>query len=305
MAKILVIDDSESQRAEIRAALADSEHIDEILEASDGLQGLKMLLEESVDVVLCDLELPGIDGEKLLRMKNANQESANTPFLFITASTNQERRARLLEDGACDAITKPFHPADLIARLHLHLKVKRLQDELMVKNTALARMSTVDALTNLRTRRYVMDCLTIEFLRARRYATPLTLIMADLDHFKEVNDRFGHPGGDAVLSGVSEFLLGGLRATDVAGRYGGEELVMLMPQSTPEGAEVMAERWREQVERTGFALPDVREANVTVSIGIAGFSEDFETPYDLVAAADAALYLAKQKGRNRIEVHRG
>jgi diguanylate cyclase (GGDEF)-like protein len=304
MATILVIDDSEVHRSEIREALTASDQIDRILEASDGLRGLKLLLEESVDVVLCDLELPGLDGEKLLRSSGG----ANIPFLLITASTNQDRKARLLEDGACDAIAKPFHRADLVARLHLHLKVKRLQDELIVlivKNAALARMSTVDVLTDLRTRRYVMDCLSIEFLRARRYSTPLAILMADLDHFKEVNDRFGHPGGDAVLRGVADLLLSELRATDVAGRYGGEELIVLLPQNSPDGAEVMAERWRARVEDASFELPDGRDAMVTVSLGIAGFEKAFETPYDLVAAADSALYLAKQKGRNRVELYRG
>ena len=304
MATILVIDDSDAHRSEIREALKASNQIDRILEAADGLRGLKVLLEESVDAVLCDLELPGLDGEKLLRVKNSRPGGTNIPFLLITASTNLDRKARLLEDGACDAITKPFHRADLIARLHLHLKVKRLQDELIVKNAALARMSTVDVLTDLRTRRYVMDCLSIEFLRARRYSTPLTILMADLDHFKEVNDRFGHPGGDAVLRGVAELLLSELRATDVAGRYGGEELVVLLPHNSPDGAEVMAERWRACVENASFGLPDGRGATVTVSIGIAGYEEAFETPYDLVAAADSALYLAKQKGRNRTEVYR-
>jgi len=305
MATILVIDDSDVHRTEIRDALTASDQIDRILEAADGLRGLKLLLEESVDVVLCDLELPGLDGEKLLRVKNSSPGGANIPFLLITASTNQDRKARLLEDGACDAIAKPFHRGDLVARLHLHLKVKRLQDELIVKNAALARMSTIDVLTDLRTRRYVMDCLSIEFLRARRYSTPLTILMADLDHFKEVNDRFGHPGGDAVLRGVADMLLSELRATDVAGRYGGEELIVLLPQNSPDGAEVMAERWRSHVEGTSFELPDGRAATVTVSIGIAGFEEAFETPYDVVAAADSALYLAKQKGRNRIELYRG
>jgi diguanylate cyclase (GGDEF)-like protein len=256
-------------------------------------------------VVLCDLELPGIDGEKLLRMKTAIPDGTNVPLLFITASNDRDRRARLLEDGACDAISKPFHPADLVARVNLHLKVKRLQDELMVKNATLARMSTVDSLTDLRTRRYVMDCLTIEFLRARRYATPLALVMADLDRFKAINDNFGHPGGDSVLRGVSALLLGSLRATDVAGRYGGEELIVLLPQNSADGAEVMAERWRAQVEAAEFEIPDGRTARVSVSIGIAAFEPGFETPYDLVAAADSALYLAKQKGRNRIEIHRG
>jgi two-component system cell cycle response regulator len=305
MATILVIDDSDVHRAEIREALKTSDQIGRVLEASDGLRGLKLLLEESVDAVLCDLELPGLDGEKLLRVKNSSPGGANIPFLLITASTNQDRKARLLEDGASDAITKPFHRADLVARLHLHLKVKRLQDELMVKNTALARMSTVDVLTDLRTRRYVMDCLSIEFLRARRYSNPLTILMADLDHFKEVNDRFGHPGGDAVLRGVADLLLSELRATDIAGRYGGEELIVLLPHNSPDGAEVMAERWRACVQDAVYAIPDGRDATVTVSIGIAGFEEAFETPYDLVAAADSALYLAKQKGRNRIELYRG
>jgi len=305
MTTILVIDDSDAHRAEIREALKAADQIDRVIEAADGLRGLKLLLEESIDVVLCDLELPGIDGEKLLRVRNSIPGGANIPFLFITASTNRDRKARLLEDGACDAIAKPFHRADLVARLQLHLKVKRLQDELMVKNATLARMSTVDSLTDLRTRRYVMDCLSIEFLRARRYSTPLTVIMADLDHFKEVNDCFGHPGGDAVLRAVSDLLIGGLRATDVAGRYGGEELIVLMPHSSASGSEVMAERWREQVGGAVVALPDGREASVTVSIGIAGYQGAFETPYDLVAAADSALYLAKQKGRNRVEVYRG
>jgi len=305
MATILVIDDSDLHRAEIRQALKASDQIGRVLEASDGLRGLKLLLEEPVDVVLCDLELPGLDGDKLLRVKNSSPGGANIPFLLITASTNQDRKARLLEDGASDAITKPFHPADLVARLHLHLKVKRLQDELMLKNAALARMSTVDVLTDLRTRRYVMDCLSIEFLRARRYSTPLAILMADLDHFKEVNDSFGHPGGDAVLRGVADLLLSELRATDIAGRYGGEELIVLLPQNSPDGAEVMAERWRSSVEGAVYEIPDGRDATVTVSIGIAGFEEAFETPYDLVAAADSALYLAKQKGRNRIELYRG
>jgi diguanylate cyclase (GGDEF)-like protein len=305
MATILVIDDSEAHRSEMRKALESSEQVDRIIEAADGLRGLKLLLEEKVDVVLCDLELPGIDGEKLLRVKNASPGGSDVPFLFITASTNHDRNARLLDDGACDAIMKPFHPADLVARVHLHLKVRRLQNELMVKNAALARMSTVDGLTDLRTRRYVMDCLSIEFLRARRYETPLAVIMADLDQFKAVNDNYGHPGGDAVLRGVSELLMDEIRATDVAGRYGGEELIVLMPQNTTEGARVLAERWREQVDQAVFKLLEGRDAKVTVSIGIAEFEAGFETPNDLIAAADSALYLAKQRGRNRVELFHG
>jgi diguanylate cyclase (GGDEF)-like protein len=303
MATILIIDDSDAARAEIRAAVDASDLFDRVLEATDGLRGLKLLLAESVDVVLCDLEMPGLDGEKLLRVKGSRPDGANVPFVFLTASTNVKRKARLLEGGACDAIAKPFHPADLVARLRLHLKVKRLQDELMVKNATLARLSTIDALTGLRTRRYVAEVLSIEFLRTRRYGTPLALFMADLDNFKAVNDEYGHPGGDAVLRGISEQLLSTLRATDVAGRFGGEELLAVLPQNTAEGASVVAERWRADIENTAFVAPDGRLISTTISIGIADYRDSFESPDDLIAAADKVLYVAKQKGRNRIEVY--
>jgi len=305
MATILVIEDSESHRAEIRQAIDVSRLFDRVLEAADGIHGLKLLMSESVDVVLCDLEMPGLDGEKVMRVKNSSPRYTNVPLIFLTGSTDLDRRARLLKHGACDAIAKPFHPADLVARLELHLKVKRLQDELMVKNATLARLSTVDALTGLRTRRYVKELLSIEFLRVRRYVTPLSILMADLDHFKEVNDRHGHPGGDAVLQGVADCLLRSLRATDTAGRYGGEELLVVLPQNDGNGGVVLAERWRQAVEDATYKGPEGQPISVTISIGVAEYHEDFETPDDLVAAADKALYRAKAKGRNRVEVHSG
>ncbi len=188
-----------------------------------------------------------------------------------------------------------------MARLNLHLKVKRLQDELMEKNVELQRLSSVDTLTGLRTRRYVFDRLNLEFLRARRYGSPLSLVMADLDHFKALNDEFGHPGGDAVLRETCELLMSSLRATDVAGRYGGEEIIVLMPQNDLAGASMMGERWREAIEAHEFTVPDGRRARVTVSIGVACFLPEMETPEALITAADDVLYLAKEKGRNRLE----
>jgi diguanylate cyclase (GGDEF)-like protein len=305
MSTILVIDDSDTHRCEIRGVVEASGLFDRVLEAADGIRGLKLLVSESVDVVLCDLEMPGLDGEKLLRVNGTDPGGAKLPFIFLTASTDMERRARLLQSGACDAITKPFHPADLLARLRLHLRVKRLQDELILKNATLARLSTVDALTGLRTRRYVNELLSIEFLRAQRYGTDLVLMMADLDHFKTVNDRFGHQAGDAVLQGVAECLSGSLRVTDTAARYGGDELLVVLPQNSARGAAVFAERWRRAVDATRFKGTGVGEISVTISIGVAGCRSDFEGPEDLVAAADKALYRAKEAGRNRVEVAGG
>jgi diguanylate cyclase (GGDEF)-like protein len=176
---------------------------------------------------------------------------------------------------------------------------------MLVKNANLARLSTVDALTGLRTRRYVKELLSIEFLRARRYGTPLAILMADLDHFKEVNDRHGHPAGDAVLQGVADSLMCSLRATDTAGRYGGEELLVVLPQNDEEGGAVLAERWRCAVEDVTYKGPEEQAICVTISIGVAAYQEAFETPDDLVAAADKALYRAKEKGRNLVEVYAG
>ena len=302
MATILIIDDSDVHRSDIRRAIEPAGIFDRVIEANDGLQGLKVLLNDTVDVVLCDLEMPALDGEKLLRVKEASPNSSNIPFLFLTASQDFDRKIRLLEGGAADIITKPFHPGELMARLRLHLKIKRLQDELLAKNEMLARLSTTDPLTALRTRRYTDEVLSIEFLKARRYESPLCVIMADLDHFKKINDNFGHPAGDAVLRGISEILLSRLRATDVAGRYGGEELLVVLAQSEIEGARLMAERWRQAVERARFDTPDGSQVFITISMGVAAYRSTMEAPEDLVVLADAALYRAKSRGRNRVAV---
>jgi two-component system cell cycle response regulator len=299
---LLIIDDSKVHRTQIIDAVSQAAIFDRVVEAEDGLRGLKYLLSESIDVVLSDLEMPAFDGEKLLRVKQATPGSSNVPFVFLTASSDLDRRVRLLEGGAADLIIKPFHPGELVARLRLHLKVKRLQDELRVKNETLARLSTTDGLTGLRTRRYTNEVLAIEFLRARRYHSPLNVLMADLDHFKLVNDTYGHPVGDKVLRGVSSMLLSQLRATDVAGRYGGEEILVVLAQSDIEGGANMAERWRKCIEEEVFEAPAGERVKVQISIGIAGFEPAMGSADDLVAAADAALYRAKKNGRNRIEI---
>jgi diguanylate cyclase (GGDEF)-like protein len=304
MATLLLIEDSPAQRAEIRKALEGSGLFGRILESGNGLEGLKMLLAEPVDVVLCDVEMPGLDGEELLRIKESRADVRDVPLLFLSASADPDRRVRLIEGGACDSIAKPFHHSELVARLRLHLKIKRLQEELREKNEQLSQLSTTDSLTGLRNRRYVDEILNIEVLRARRYGSPLAVLMADLDHFKRVNDEHGHQTGDAVLRGVAGLLRSGLRATDVGGRYGGEEFLVVMAHSDPQGAAQFAERWRSAVESTPFPAPGGRRVEVTVSIGVAGYRGDDATAADLVADADTALYAAKETGRNAVKVSR-
>jgi len=260
-----------------------------------------MLLAETVDAVVCDLEMPGLDGEKLLRAQRSRPDGQNVPFFFLTAQRDPDRMARLLRAGASDTIQKPFHPAELLARLETHLRVQRLQAELRDKNAMLERISTTDAVTGLRTRRYVSELLSIEVLRANRYHTPLAVAMCDLDHFKGVNDSFGHPAGDAVLAGAGEVIRRMLRATDAAGRYGGEEFLLVLPGTDLAGARVVAERVRAAIEETGFDVGVEAPHRVTVSVGIAELG-DGQSVEALVAAADEALYEAKVAGRNRVVV---
>jgi two-component system cell cycle response regulator len=301
MATLLVIEDSAQQRAEVRAAVEESAAFDRILEAEDGLHGLKLLLSEPVDVVLCDLELPGLDGEKLLRMRTAARGAeCEIPFIFLSATTDYERRARLLRGGASDSITKPFYRADLVARLELHLKLVRLQRELLSKNKLLEQLSTTDPLTGLRNRRYLTEVLAVEFLRAKRYNTPLAVVMADIDHFKHVNDRHGHATGDSVLEAVGGILKRRLRGSDHGGRYGGEEFLMVLANADEAGAGIFAERLRQEVEETELRSDSGTPLRVTLSLGVAAFSPGHQTPADLVSQADEALYRAKQAGRNRV-----
>ena len=176
-----------------------------------------------------------------------------------------------------------------------------MQRELVQKNELLERLSSTDALTGLCSRRHLESALRIEFMRAQRYGTPLSAVLADLDHFKDVNDDHGHAAGDRVLRGVGDVFRRRLRATDVAGRWGGEEFLALLAVP-PEGAAVAAERWRCDLEETSFGLEDGGSLRVTMSIGVAGYRLGTKTPEALVEAADVALYQAKARGRNRVVV---
>jgi diguanylate cyclase (GGDEF)-like protein len=299
VARALLAVASSEDRAALRKALEATGLFARLLEAGDGLRALRIMLSHPVDAVICDLALPQLDGEKLLRIRPEGR-GPDPSFLFLAEGSDPDRRVRLLEEGACDVVARPFHAREVAARIARQLRLRRLQGELVDKNAELSRLTCVDALTGLRTRRFVQDLLTVEALRAGRYGTTLALQMVDLDGFKQLNDAHGHAGGDAVLRGVAERLLRMLRVTDTAGRWGGDELVVVMPQNTRRGAAVMAERWRAEIEAARFATPDGAQAGVTLSIGIAESGPELRSPAELLAAADRALYAAKGLGRNRI-----
>jgi diguanylate cyclase (GGDEF)-like protein len=300
LSTVLIIDDSMATREELHRVLEESGRYERILLAHDGIEGLRLLLAEPVDAVICDLEMPGLDGEKLLAAQRGRTGGEEMPFLFLTGQRDPDRMARLLRGGACDIVQKPFHAAELLARLELHVRLRRLQVELREKNATLARLSTTDPVTGLRNRRYVTEFLSLEVLRAVRYRTPLAVLLLDLDHFKRVNDTHGHRVGDAVLQVVADTLRATLRATDLAGRYGGEEFLVVLPQTDLAGAHVLAERVRAAIEETTIDVGAEAPVAVTVSVGVAALDERARTVEQLVERADSALYAAKDAGRNRV-----
>jgi two-component system, cell cycle response regulator len=299
---ILIIDDSDKIREQIIRIVMDVALFDIYLEARDGLEGFKSMMDTKPDLVICDLGMPRMDGFKFLQMVNTREELRDIPIIILTSSLDLESKVRGLEQGACDYVTKPFDAAELVARVKVHLKIKRLQDELRSANEHLKELSITDPLTNLYNRRYVTEIFDKEFERAKRKHQLLSLIIFDVDYFKLINDTFGHQSGDEVLVAIAEAAQKGLRTYDVVARYGGEEFVFVLPGTHLSGAVVVAERLREAVQSLTFA-PPMEGLSVTVSLGVATYpSPQVDTATKLFRQADYALYRAKQNGRNRVEI---
>lgn len=300
---VLIIDDSVTVREQIIRALESFSLFTRYYEAEDGLEGFKRLLSTPVDIVLCDLEMPRIDGFKFLSMLKARPELQDVPVIILTGMNDQERKIKGLEQGASDYITKPFDHGELVARVKVHLKIKKLQDELKHSNELLMELSNTDHLTGLFNRRFMMESLDKEVQRSIRKGGELSLILIDIDHFKQVNDGFGHLQGDAVLKKVAMQLQKELRRYDYAARYGGEEFVAILPDSSLKESVFVADRIRLAVQDTRFDGP-VANLNLTVSLGVACFSQEYCSTVDgFIKLADDALYRAKTNGRNRVEFH--
>lgn len=299
---VLIIDDSDQVRKAIRQSLESSRLFASIHEAREGLRGFKLLMEHDIDLVLCDLLMPGCDGFKFLLMKHKRVKYKDIPVILLTGQEDLKNKVRGLELGASDYLVKPFDPRELLARVKVQLKIKDLQDELKIKNARLAELSVTDALTKIYNRRYLCEKLDHEFNRCSRYNLPLAYMMFDLDFFKEVNDKFGHMAGDFILVEVGAILERNSRKLDLVARFGGDEFVMLLPNTKREGAVTLADRVREEIQNSRFSF-EKHEINVTVSTGIVLYPHDgVESTEQLIKKVDEALFAAKQAGRNQIKI---
>jgi diguanylate cyclase (GGDEF)-like protein len=305
--KILVVDDSRTQLEWVHGVLV-REGFD-VRTAADGKEAIRKVRTEPPDLVLLDMVLPDIDGLEVLRIIKARKDEDFIPVIILSVKADLDSKVAGLRIGADDFLAKPFAEAELLARCAAMLRIKRLQDELRATQRKLEEQSITDSLTGLKNRRFFDERLHEEFGRAQRYSDPVSLIMLDLDHFKRVNDRYGHQAGDHVLRESAGLLKGSLRDPDIPARYGGEEFSVILPKTHVQGALAVAERvWRAigtKVFRYALgegpgAAPPV-ELRVTVSIGIAFFpSKDITSADLLVRFADEALYQAKNSGRNSI-----
>jgi diguanylate cyclase (GGDEF)-like protein len=298
---ILVIEDSEPVRREIIQILKNYSLATYYHEAGDGIEALKILLEIKMDLIICDVVMPRLDGFRFLSMARAREELRTIPIIFLTARDDRNSKLQGLEQGASDYITKPFDSAEMVARVRIHLQIRQLQEELKQVNAKLMLVSHTDHLTGLHNRRYLMDVLERELSRVQRSGSFLSLLILDIDHFKDINDQYGHQGGDIVLSEAASVFRTELRVYDTAARYGGDEFIAVIPGASLSEAMAVAERIRFAVEKSRFA-ERMEDVKITVSIGVSVYpSSGIETVEDFIREADGALYRAKAGGRNRVE----
>jgi len=299
---VLIIDDDPKVRTEVKQVLNQAGLFDIYYEANDGIDGFKTLLNKDIDLILCDLMMPGMDGFKFLSMKKARPEFNDIPVIMLTGAEDVKLKIKGLEQGASDYITKPFDPGELIARVRGHYKIRALQEELKASNRRLEELSNTDGLTKLYNRRYFMELLELEFQRAQRYQSRFAFVMIDIDNFKSFNDTYGHLMGDKILYEIAQILQENLRVNDVVGRYGGEEFALFAPETDLKGALVVAERYRKRIEDFILVVENKR-LKVTISLGVANYPHPaIGSVDDLIRLADNALYKAKRNGRNRVEV---
>ena len=294
---VLVADDSHVVRVMLRRQLeAQGLRVEEAADGHQAVRGCRVLRP---DVVLLDVEMPGLDGRTVLRIIREDPEMREIPVVFLTAHTDTEDVVAGLDLGAHDYLSKPFESRELFARVSAALRIKALQDELRARNAELETVTRTDALTGIYNRRHLEERLQGVLSSARRHHEPAAVLMIDVDHFKSINDGLGHAGGDAVLREVAERLRHRVRLEDVVGRWGGEEFLVLSAIADADAAAVLAERLRAAIADEPFEIEGAGTIRVTVSIGCAAGAGDAEA---LVREADAALYEAKALGRNRFIV---
>jgi len=289
---VLVADDDRVTRAMVSSWLTGAGY--EVIAATDGDQALALAREHGPDLLLVDVTMPGRDGYEVCRAIQA-ESGTPPPVIFLTAHSQTDARVAGLDAGAVDYIVKPFASEELVARVRAALRTKAVHD-------GLAETAARDGLTGVFNRRELDARAEQAVALAQRHGRAFACLLLDLDHFKQVNDVHGHAAGDAVLREAARRIVHSSRISDIVGRYGGEEFVIVLPETTGEQAVAAADKLREQLAASPVEIGET-SISIRASVGAAALTDDMATGADLYAAADRALYRAKRLGRDRTELH--
>ncbi|MCD4670106.1 MAG: diguanylate cyclase [Actinomycetia bacterium] len=291
---VLIVDDI-AENLQLLGNILKKENYN-IAAANNGKQAVAIASDINPDLILLDIMMPEMDGfEVCSKLKNI-PETKNIPIIFLTAKVETEDIIKGFKAKAVDYVTKPFNSYELLARVKTHLELKISKNLLEDKNKLLKTLSITDGLTGLHNHRYIVDALSQRISESRRYGQPLSIGMFDIDYFKKINDKYGHIFGDKVLIKISSVIEETIRKVDIAGRYGGEEFLIVMPCTESSGAYTTAERIRESIERIKWDRDGLK---ITISGGVCEFKD--EDSEKLIKKADKLLYKGKKSGRNRIE----
>ena len=300
--KILIAEDDNVTRHILEKSVTEMDF--EVVSCKNGHDAWKILQSENAPhLLILDWMMPGMDGLEICRKVREQAKEPYTFILLLTSKGEQDDFVKGMEAGADDYVVKPFNHNDLRVRLKAGRRIVELNEELLYVRDNLEKQATHDKLTGLYNRHFMVEILEKEFSRALRHQSDLSCLLLDLDNFKDVNDTFGHTFGDLVLREFSAGLDQNIRKSDISIRYGGEEFMVLLPNTGIAGAQNIAEKIRATCEKKRYD-DGHNSTTVTVSIGIASIKQhQLIDDKEIVACADKALYRSKAEGRNRITVY--
>ncbi|WP_445370858.1 diguanylate cyclase [Methylomonas sp. HW2-6] len=306
--KILVVDDSKTIRQLAAECLREMGH--EVAFAENGAESLQYVADQDVDLILMDVEMPNLSGFEATKAIRELKKADWFPVVFLTTHDDDESFVHGVLSGGDAYLSKPLNPVRLrftvmaMERIYvMRVKLQQAQQELQRVNRELERLTLLDQLTGLGNRRQFDSNFSVQFALARRTKSPLTLLLCDIDYFKQYNDSRGHPQGDACLIEVAQSIRAQLeRDSDLICRYGGEEFAAILPDTPLSEARRLAELIREDIWNKQLQHEAAPGGYVSLSLGVATFVGQYKSPHSMLEAADAALYKAKQHGRNRVEI---
>ena len=277
----------------------------EVVSVENGRKAFDLFKERFFPIILTDWMMPEMDGIELCRAVRNHQASGYVFVIILTSKDSKNDIVTGLNSGADDYVNKPFNPPELKARIKTCMRILELERSLKEANENIRILSITDPLTKSYNRGYITECLPKEINRAIRYERALSLMLCDIDHFKKVNDTYGHQAGDQVLIEVVHSIKNSIRQDlDWIARYGGEEFLIVLPETGPQGACILAERLRNSISKYKFIFQE-KAIHITCSFGISGFdsvtSDENISSESLINTADKYLYQCKLEGRNRVK----